>query len=58
MPITTKRELIAALWDVWAQIDPQGVGQLSEYTEDEAAEVTKARLQALIDSDLGDRARP
>lgn len=53
--ITTKRELIAALWDVWAQIDPQGVGQLSEYTDDEAAEVTKARLQGLIDSDFGER---
>lgn len=52
-----KRELVSRLWELWSRIDPQGVGQLSEYTEDEAAEVTKARLQALIDSGLGDRAK-
>jgi hypothetical protein len=56
--ITTKRDLIAALWDLWSRIDPQGVGQLCEFTDDEAADITKARLQALIDSDLGDFPKP
>ncbi|MBC7953141.1 MAG: hypothetical protein H7Z12_15145 [Rhodospirillaceae bacterium] len=56
--IDTRAAIINAAWEFWSRIDPAGCGQRAEFSETEAAAIMAARLQGLIDSDFGDKARP
>lgn len=56
--IESRAALIDAAWEFWRRVDPAGCGQRHEYSVAEAAAIMQARLQALIDSDFGAKARP